>query len=499
MTATQNVLFSLALLHANVEEDYADATFYKDDVERFLEKAKFSNGDATRILKDVQAVGTNSILMYDEKILTNPDSGKMKGFLIFADYSYDNGKYYFSFNTTKTKWGGTRITPILDVLKRNEVNPIVYNLSTFAKLSFGGQVLYEQILLASNNGKRELVYDLEGLRGIFGAEGKSMERFDALNRKHLTPGVQKINEESGIGAVFETIKQSRKIVGVKIKWTREKVCIPATEAQIAIANELIAEITLLGSKNVELLDLLREVSKMTCYNASKLIEEALAYKKAYEDDLKENDKKLQKAIETKQIKEAEKKAVLSQNTKPAELIDFLETNNNESEEETPLADYFKKHNKLSKKNRALIMEITQSFEPAEASGMLELADNIKVWENGKTFGFIVTTLREWADNGVKTLKEAEEFYKVNYNDIPEKAPSTAKTKSKESKSNVPKWSNPDYVNEASPEYIEKLIETQKILKIYKTPEGKAELAEELEKQAMLESQSKSLQERVNKL
>ena len=145
------------------------------------------------------------------------------------------------------------------------------------------------------------------------------------------------------------------------------------------------------------------------------------------------------------------------------------------------------------------MEITQSFEPAEASEMLELADNIKVWENGKIFGFIVTTLREWADNGVKTLKEAEEFYNVNYNDILEKAPSTAKTKSKESKSNVPKWSNPDYVNEASPEYIEKLIETQKILKIYKTPEGKAELAEALEKQAMLESQSKSLQERVNKL
>lgn len=68
---------------------------------------------------------------------------------------------------------------------------IVYNLSTFAKLSFGGKVLYEQILLATNNGKRELVYDLEGLRGIFRAEGKSMERFDALNRKHLTPAVQK--------------------------------------------------------------------------------------------------------------------------------------------------------------------------------------------------------------------------------------------------------------------------------------------------------------------
>lgn len=497
MTATQNVLFSLALLHANVEEDYADATFYKDDVERFLEKAKFSNGDATRILKDVQAVGTNSILMYDEKILTNPDSGKMKGFLIFADYSYDNGKYYFSFNTTKTKWGGTRITPILDVLKRNEVNPIVYNLSTFAKLSFGGKVLYEQILLATNNGKRELVYDLEGLRGIFGAEGKSMERFDTLNRKHLTPAVQKINEESGIGVVFDTIKQSRKIVGVKIKWTREKVRIPATEAQIAIANELIAEITLLGSKNVELIDLLREVSKMTCYSASKLIEEALAYKKAYEDDLRENDKKLQKAIESKQIKEAEKKASLSQNSKPIEVA-VTETNN-ESEEEAHLVEYFKKHNRLSKKNRALIVEIAQSFEPTEALEMLELADNIKVWENGKTFDFIVTILREWAENDVKTLKEAEEFYKVNYNDIPEKAPSTAKTKSKESKSNVPKWSNPDYVNEASPEYIEKLIETQKILKIYKTPEGKAELAEALEKQAMLESQSKSLQERVNKL
>ena len=68
------------------------------------------------------------------------------------------------------------------------------------------------------------------------------------------------------------------------------------------------------------------------------------------------------------------------------------------------------------------------------------------------------------------------------------------------KSNVPKWSKSDYVNELSEEFIEKLIETQKELGIYGTPEAEAELAqrrEEIEKKrAELESKKAELLKRL---
>ena len=61
-------------------------------------------------------------------------------------------------------------------------------------------------------------------------------------------------------------------------------------------------------------------------------------------------------------------------------------------------------------------------------------------------------MREWAENDIRTAGQAEAFYKANYNDIPEKAPSKPKpSKSSTSKGNVPKWSNPDYKNETSEE------------------------------------------------
>ena len=60
-------------------------------------------------------------------------------------------------------------------------------------------------------------------------------------------------------------------------------------------------------------------------------------------------------------------------------------------------------------------------------------------------------MREWAENDIRTAGQAKAFYKANYNVIPEKAPSAKPTKPKEIKTNVPKWSNPDYKNETSEE------------------------------------------------
>lgn len=558
MTATQNTLFSLALLHSKVEDgDYAYSTFTREDLEQFITDSKYLEGKRGRILKDMEAVGTNSMLLYDEKMMTDPANGKLTGVLIFASYSYDAGVYSFTFNTSKVLLDGRLSTPILEILKRDEVNPIVYNLDVFSKLTFGGQILYERILLATNEERRSLTFNLEDLRNLFGAVGSSMQRFDALNRKHLTPAVDSINEFAQIGVTFDTIKQSRKIVGVKLFWTLEKVNIPASNAQvntahelfaeltlmkvdnkslleklstvqkmtigeakdviaeaiafkkdILVAHELFTELTLMEVDNKQLLDKLSTIQKMTIEEAKKVVAEAISLKKSILDSKKETiegEAALQEVINDKRNKESQKAV---ENSDKVDVADFLEINTNEDEievvEETPLADYFKKHNKLSKKNRELIAEISQSFEPTEALKMLEFADEIKVWENGKTFGFIVTILREWAENNIKTLKDAEEFYKVNYNDIPEKAPKSTKssTKPKESKSNVPKWSNPDYKNELDPKIIDELIAFHELYGTLDTPEAQEEIAQkraEIEKKrAELEAKKWELLGKLDK-
>ena len=557
MTATQNTLFSLALLHSKVEDgDYAYSTFTREDLEQFITDSKYSEGKKGRILKDMEAVGTNSMLLYDEKMMTDPANGKLTGVLIFASYSYDAGVYSFTFNTSKVLLDGRLSTPILEILKRDEVNPIVYNLDVFSKLTFGGQILYERILLATNEERRSLTFDLEDLRNLFGAVGSSMQRFDALNRKHLTPAVDSINEFAQIGVAFDTIRKSRKIVGVKLFWTLEKVNVPASQAQINTAHELFTELTLMEVDNKQLLEKLSNVQKKTIGEAKDVVAEAIALKKSIlaahelftELTLMEVDNKqlleklsnvqnmtigeakdvvaeaialkksileskketieeedaLQEAINNKREQEAEKQAILSQNSGLTALADFLETSDtNEVVEETPLADYFKKHENLSKKNREVIMEISKSFEPAEALKMLELADDIKAWENGKTFGFIVAMLREWAENGVKTVSQAESFYKVNYNDIPEKAPTAKKpSKPKEGKSNVPKWSNPDYKNELDPKIIDELIAFHELYGTLDTPEAQEEIAQkraEIEKKrAELEAKKWELLGKLDK-
>lgn len=94
-------------------------------------------------------------------------------------------------------------------------------------------------------------------------------------------------------------------------------------------------------------------------------------------------------------------------------------------------------------------------------------------------------------------KEVTEAYDPTKYDKPK---TVAKKPSKKAakKSNVPKWSKSDYVNELSEEYIEKLIETQKSLGIYGTPEAEAEIAEKRKKRAELEAKKWELLGKLDK-
>ena len=69
-------------------------------------------------------------------------------------------------------------------------------------------------------------------------------------------------------------------------------------------------------------------------------------------------------------------------------------------------------------------------------------------------------------------------------------------------SNVPKWSNPDYVNELDPKIVDMLVEFHKSQGTLETPEVQAEIAqkrEEIEqRRAELEAKKQELLNRLNK-
>ena len=113
------------------------------------------------------------------------------------------------------------------------------------------------------------------------------------------------------------------------------------------------------------------------------------------------------------------------------------------------------------------------------------------------------------------LEKTNEFfihYKTHNMKIPrgyysQKAEQQAKTPKKGDKkqapaSNVPKWSNPDYVNELDPKIVDMLVEFHKSQGTLETPEAQAEIAqkrEEIEqRRAELEDKKQELLNRLNK-
>ena len=73
-------------------------------------------------------------------------------------------------------------------------------------------------------------------------------------------------------------------------------------------------------------------------------------------------------------------------------------------------------------------------------------------------------------------KEVTEAYDPNKYDKP-KAIAKKPSKKAAKKSNVPKWSNPDYVNPLDPKIIDMLIEFHESQGTLETPEAKAEIAQ----------------------
>lgn len=115
----------------------------------------------------------------------------------------------------------------------------------------------------------------------------------------------------------------------------------------------------------------------------------------------------------------------------------------------------------------------------------------KIWILEKTNEFLI----HYKTHNIKV--DARKFHEANYS---QKAEQQAKTFKKGGKkqapaSNVPKWSNPDYVNELDPKIVDMLVEFHKSQCTLGTPEAQAEIAqkrEEIEqRRAELEDKNKS--------
>ena len=98
-------------------------------------------------------------------------------------------------------------------------------------------------------------------------------------------------------------------------------------------------------------------------------------------------------------------------------------------------------------------------------------------------------------------KEITETYDPNKYDKPKNAYKKPSKKANK-KSNVPKWSNPDYVNPLDPKIIDELIAFHELNGTLETPEAQAEIAErkaEIEQgRANLEAQKQALLARLDK-
>lgn len=425
MTTAQNILFSFALLNAKVDGDFAEATFTIDELKNFVSLLDYERHRTSRILQDLKAVGESSILMIDEKMINDPLNGSAKGIMIFSSYSYQKGKYHFIFNSNKIEKDG--VAPIIGVLRSREENPLIYRLDMFASLNFSGQALYENILIANQSGLRKIQLSNEDLRGIFGTFGKSMERYDAIKRKHLAPAVESINSNTELNIIYEPLKNGRKIIGAELRWTIEKKKL-ASKAQIATATELYVELLGFGySRDNSLLKDLYSINEKSIGDAINVIKRATK-------EISE----IRSAIE----KTAQKKETTVKTNNPV-----VESKVISKKELNEYGWFFSRFESVEKPTKLEILGYLNGFVESDRNNVLELAYEIFNRNGGEKATYIATVLRNWRQKDITTVEDARKSYEANY--VVKR--DEKKTRKRSTKTNVPKWSKPDYKNETTEE------------------------------------------------
>lgn len=256
MTPIQNAIFSLALRNVVIDGDRAITEIQVSELLELISSSEYSKFNRTAINRDKKAIQENHINIIDEKFFNNEPNGKSMSIGIFSYFQYERGKFIGVFNTTPDRKGKT---PILDILKSQEVNPLMYNLNTFSQLSPSGQMLYEELLIFSGQNIRSAKYDIEGLKQLFKSNGQSMNRYYTINQKHLKGAIEDINKYTDMDLVVKPVKEGRAVVGVELVWSIDKIKLQATDNQRKTLDELYVQLKKLEPTTKEDLSLLRRL------------------------------------------------------------------------------------------------------------------------------------------------------------------------------------------------------------------------------------------------
>lgn len=383
LSATQNVLFSLTLLHVKMKDEVVKAEFGIDEVVKLTGNAKYRAYQPKVIAKDRTEVSGSSINIEANLESDNPLDYIGGTFQIFSDIRYIRGKYHVYFNTTKDEKG---FSPILELLKSAENNPLMYNIHTFSKLKSSGQTLYEKILVSSGNKTNNVFLTLEEIKMLFKATGKTMNNFKSLNDKHLSPAIKDINEHTELNVEAIKIKEGRSVVGVELRWSLEKVSLPASEKQLALMNDLYVQMKkhdLVEQKDIKLLEKLENNHLLNSRQAQGVISTALGRVSELEEELKISP--------------------ITTLDKMADDFDFSEVE--------------KLFPRLSRKNRKKIVKELLDFPEIERRTLLELALDICKQNRAGNVKYLVDVLNEWVIEGVQTRAQALGVHDQNYGEL----------------------------------------------------------------------------------
>ena len=380
LTATQNVLFSLALLHVKMTDEVVKAEFGIDEVFKLTGNAKYERYELKSITKDRTEVSGASINIEADLKSENPLEYIGGTFQIFSDIRYIKGKYHAYFNTTKDEKG---FSPILELLKSAENNPLMYNIHTFSKLKSSGQTLYEKILVSSGNNTNSVFLSLEEIKMLFNATGKTMNNFKSLNDKHLSPAIKDINEHTELNVEAVKIKERRSVVGVELRWSLEKVSLPASEKQLSLMNNLYVQMKkheLVEPKDIKLLEKLENNHLLNSREAQGVI-----------------------AIALGRVNELEQEVKIA----PVTSLDKIVSEFDFSEVE-------KLFPRLSKKTKKLIIKTLQEFQKEEQNDILKYAVDIAKQNNARNVNYLITLLNEWIIEDIQTKNQAVAFHDQTY-------------------------------------------------------------------------------------
>lgn len=382
MTPIQNAIFSLALRNVEIEGNQAITEIRVAELLELIDSSEYSSFKKTAVARDKKAIQENHINLIDEKFFNNDPNGKSISIGLFSYFEYERGKFIGVFNTTPDRKGKM---PLLDILKSQEVNPLMYNLNTFSKLAPSGQFLYEDLLILSSQGKRSVTYDIEGLKQLFKSNGDSMNRYYTINQKHLKGAIEDINKYTDMDLVVKPVKEGRAVVGVELVWSIDKVKLQATDNQRKTLDELYVQLKKLAPTTKEDLSLLRRLGNPHLLS-----------------------KQEAQGLISKAIGRVASLAIEQQPALPIEPEKKLAIDVDKVKELFP---------RVSKQAQKLLENAMQEFPEEEQEGILELALDICKQNKAKNPNYLITILNSWVIEGVQSKVEALGIHDQNYGEL----------------------------------------------------------------------------------